>query len=419
MKDIYLYTHGGGFHVDDVLSTSLLELYFEIKEPDVEHAFHIARITDEDITSIGNSDKSFIYDIGLGKYDHHQADNEARPDGIEYASLGKLWREFGKELFPDIWQEMDDKYIKILDYYDNHGWKSARLRFGDDFKVPGSTVHDISCYNVNWDETDSDYERFLMAVELGKAILIDKVNEFRNTSDYVPKRDEFKTEINRFTEHKKLANLKAKEIMNEIIEYKEPFERLLVLDEFIPFKGSLYERDIYSFVVSPSSRSGWGAEAISVNGKYLCEFADDDKSTFRHNSGFYRSYKTKQDAVDACRKALEIQRLQREADAAKGKGAFVIEAFFEVLADINGEIFLMEIPALIASSDTESGLRALYEKLKYKKCPKQRVLDSLILKLCPDLPDNYKTINFDYKVGYEPALKSSNNKIIYPEFFNN
>lgn len=406
MKDIYLYTHGGGFHVDDVLSTSLLELYFEIKEPDEKHVFHVARITDEDITSIGNSDNSFIYDIGLGKYDHHQADNEARADGIEYASLGKLWRESGKELFPDIWQEMDEKYIKILDYYDNHGWKNAFLRFGEYFRIPSSTVHDISCYNVNWDETVSDYERFLRAVELGKAILIDKVNEFRNTPDYTPKRDEFKSELNRLKERKKLANSKAKKIMDDIIEHKDPFERLLVLDNFIPFKGSLYEKDIYSFVVSPSSRSGWSAEAISVKGEFLCEFADNDKSTFRHNSGFYRSYKTKQDAIDACRKALELQREQRETDAANGKGAFVIEVYFEVAADINGEVFLMEIPALIAISDTESGLRGLYEKLKYKKCPKQSFLEPSILKLCPDLPENHMIMKLDYKVGYRPALKS-------------
>lgn len=81
-------THPGQFHSDDVFATALLlKLNPEFKY--------------ERTREIPTDPSVFVYDKGMGKYDHHQADNEIRPNGIAFASFGKIWRDFSKYLMVD------------------------------------------------------------------------------------------------------------------------------------------------------------------------------------------------------------------------------------------------------------------------------------------------------------------------------
>ena len=65
-KDAKFITHAGSFHADDVMATVLLEILYE----DVSLA-RVAEIDEKDTDA-------FVYDIGLGKYDHHQDDKVRR-----------------------------------------------------------------------------------------------------------------------------------------------------------------------------------------------------------------------------------------------------------------------------------------------------------------------------------------------------
>ena len=78
------FTHGAKFHSDDVFATAFLEMI----KPDIEvkRGFEVPKDFD-----------GIIYDIGRGKFDHHQKDKEYRENGCPYAAFGLLWREFGAQ----------------------------------------------------------------------------------------------------------------------------------------------------------------------------------------------------------------------------------------------------------------------------------------------------------------------------------
>ena len=80
MQDAAAFTHGGKFHADDVFSSALL-LYFNPK------------ITITRGNKIPEDFKGIVFDIGRGKYDHHQRDSRVRENGVPYAAFGLLWEE--------------------------------------------------------------------------------------------------------------------------------------------------------------------------------------------------------------------------------------------------------------------------------------------------------------------------------------
>ncbi len=85
IEEANFITHNGKFHCDEVFSTIILsEVYDEI----------ILCRTSE-LTNI--SPNQFVFDVGEGKFDHHQANAETRENGIKYASAGLIWREYRRE----------------------------------------------------------------------------------------------------------------------------------------------------------------------------------------------------------------------------------------------------------------------------------------------------------------------------------
>ena len=69
-------THAGKFHADDVFGAAFLKII----NPDIK----IIRSN-----SVPNDFEGIVFDIGMGKFDHHMADNEVRECGIPYAAFGK------------------------------------------------------------------------------------------------------------------------------------------------------------------------------------------------------------------------------------------------------------------------------------------------------------------------------------------
>lgn len=141
------FTHGGLFHADDVFSTALLKyLYPEIE---VIRGYQVPENFD-----------GIVYDIGLGKYDHHQADRRVRDNGIPYAAFGLLWEEFGAGIVgAKEAKKFDEEFIQPLDLSDNTG-KMNLLSLT------------ISDRNPNWKESDVDgNERFEEAVAFAGEVL--------------------------------------------------------------------------------------------------------------------------------------------------------------------------------------------------------------------------------------------------------
>ena len=105
----YGLTHSGIFHADDVFATAFIELI----NPDIK----IIRSN-----SVPDDFDGIVYDVGLGEFDHHGRDNEARENGIPYAAFGKLWRKFAKDVYGEyVSKKIDRCLIESLDLSDNTG----------------------------------------------------------------------------------------------------------------------------------------------------------------------------------------------------------------------------------------------------------------------------------------------------------
>jgi uncharacterized UPF0160 family protein len=92
-----LVTHNGSFHSDDIFACATISLILEKKK----QKFEIIRTRDEKIIPTGD----YVFDVGgvynpkKNRFDHHQKGGAGkRVNGIEYASIGLVWKKFGKEL---------------------------------------------------------------------------------------------------------------------------------------------------------------------------------------------------------------------------------------------------------------------------------------------------------------------------------
>lgn len=197
-------THAGKFHADDVFASALLKILF----PDIR-IFRKAKITDND-----RADNVIIFDIGGGKYDHHQAPKykEVRQDGTPYAAFGKIWRDFGYMIFPN--QEdrdyLENILIKPLDNTDNGG-------------APNPLTSAIKVFNSNWDDNVTQDIRFEKAVNFAKEIIENHIA-------------------------KKQAENRADEILKKVLETQKG--SVLVLDQYIPINPNLAKNVL--FVLYPS-----------------------------------------------------------------------------------------------------------------------------------------------------------------------
>ena len=131
-------THGGKFHADDVFSAALLKMINP--QMDIVRVFQIP----DDFDGI-------VFDIGAGKYDHHQERAEVRENGVPYAAFGLLWRDFGKDIMSRGLSEnqakkeaeiFDEKFIQPLDEDDNTGNGSQLAGI-------------IATFNPSWDSDES------------------------------------------------------------------------------------------------------------------------------------------------------------------------------------------------------------------------------------------------------------------------
>ena len=102
-KNAKAFTHSGKFHADDVFSYALL-LY-------LNPAITITRGN-----KVPKDFDGIVFDIGRGKYDHHQKDSRIRENGIPYAAFGLLWEELGKEILgEELAAKFDESFIQPLD----------------------------------------------------------------------------------------------------------------------------------------------------------------------------------------------------------------------------------------------------------------------------------------------------------------
>lgn len=271
-KDAKAYTHGGKFHADDVFSAALL-LY----------------INPEIVISRGNKVPEdfdgIVFDIGRGRYDHHQKDSRVRENGVPYAAFGLLWEALGKEILgEELAEKLDESFIQPLDINDNTGEKNELATL-------------IGNFNPPWDAKGGSDEAFFQAISVAGMILENKFERYR-------------------------GNARADQRVEQVLEEHNPKDRILVLPEFIPCQKALAETEI-AFVIFPSNRGGYciqpqkreysmnykcsfPSQWLGLEGEELVKETGLSSAVFCHKGGFLMTVGELEDAKAACKKALEV-----------------------------------------------------------------------------------------------------------------
>lgn len=226
-------THSGTMHADEVFATAFLELYK-------------GNVSVFRTTSVGEIDDSvLVYDIGRGKFDHHQLDAEKRDNGITYSSFGLLWREFGKSFLEkndfsnidDLWSEIDKDLVEGIDADDNGFF--PKIETNPNHRVK-TLPNIIKIFNPSFDSGEDESTQFLKAVNLAKSILEEEIY---------------------YVNGKVIASHR----INEIIEESDPNSKYLILDEFLPYEEAILNNPNTGnllFVAFPSNRGGYAIKTL-------------------------------------------------------------------------------------------------------------------------------------------------------------
>lgn len=273
-------THGGKFHADDVFSAALLK----IVNPNIEiiRAFEIPEAFE-----------GIVFDIGGGKFDHHQENSEVRENGIPYASFGLLWREFGESIICGNCspkqtareaQHFDESFVQLLDEDDNTG--SGNQLAGV-----------IDSFNPSWDSKDSSDKCFFEAVALAETILRRKIEGVMSVQ-------------------------RAAALVERALA--EAKDNIVVLPQYAPWKMVLSKTQT-DFVVYPSQRGGYSAQVIPPDEEdeekhyFPKEWAGKTEDelrritgiktlTFCHKGRFLISADTLDDIIEACKMARNLDK---------------------------------------------------------------------------------------------------------------
>lgn len=289
-KKNLLVTHNGTFHADDIFACAVLSIY-------LKDNIKVVRTRDEEIIKKGDYvfDIGGIYDENINRYDHHQKEGAGkRENGIPYASIGLVWKRFGKEICgdEDIAKQIDEKIIQPIDANDN-----GVSIFDIKEDIAPYTIQDVFfAYRPSFSEEQNHDEIFMKMMYFAKEILL--------------------REIFKMKDAKKMASI-VEDFYN-----KAEDKRLIILDDSYPWGDVLGGHVEPIYVVYPKTGM-WRVECVrkekygfenrkplpeSWAGKRDEELAKTTgvkDSVFCHNGRFLAVAKTKEGALSLAKDALE------------------------------------------------------------------------------------------------------------------
>lgn len=292
LEEADLITHSSTFHADEVFSTIVLTNINDNEE------FKISRVNE-----LNTKTKAIVYDIGYGKYDHHQiGGNGTRDDGINYCSFGLIWKEFGKvmlkrldiENIDSIYNTIDKKIVEVIDANDNGQILSYKTEFE-------SIPNIVALFNSSWDEENKQDEYF-NDIYCYMTTIFNKI---------IKKID---------------SKLKARKYVEIAIDNVK--DNILILDKFMPWKDVILESNNEKansilFVIFPSNRGGYSVHAVpnghqefalrmlfplswaGLKDKEFQEVTGVNSAKFCHNARFICSTNTLEDAYKLASIAIE------------------------------------------------------------------------------------------------------------------
>lgn len=224
-------THGASHHLDELTASLIIQK----KYPNIKIK-RVLKVTPE----MESDPNTIIYDIGWGRFDHHQPDGEVRPNGIKYAACGLIWREFGLEIMNgdhDAFEMFDKQICQAVDVWDN-----GQVEINDGPLLASQMA--VGAFNKLWDEDFSDPDAgFWAAMAFLK-----------------PWFDRALMQIK--------SKCHAKSVVDAAVkQYVEGDSCAVVFDQFIPWQDWLLsnkDADSALYAVFPSDRGGWCIQTIPV-----------------------------------------------------------------------------------------------------------------------------------------------------------
>jgi len=231
-----IVTHNARFHADEVFGVAVLREVFG-DEPTLIRTRDQAVITTGDIVLDVGSE----YDPERLRFDHHQIGKAgARPNGVEYASFGLIWKHYGERLCasPIIADCVDRKVVQPIDAMDN-GVDLYTATYKDIYPYTWQSI--VVSFNPTWKEsneaTDAAFEE---TVAVARKVL--------------------KREIVHATHF-----IEAQEFVTAAYEHAAD-KRLVVLDDNYPYMFTLSKYPEPLYVVLPNSQdTQWKVECMRNN----------------------------------------------------------------------------------------------------------------------------------------------------------
>ncbi len=228
LDEAIVMTHGGYFHADEVFASVILS--YTIKP------LIVARVM-----QVPENCEKLVYDIGGGKYDHHQKEKKCRSDGLPYAAAGLIWRDFGnkalrelgveEELISVVWKQIDQSLISGIDASDNG------ISMNADYSIL-AVDSIIGMFNPLWDESVDADDAFLEACVIADQIL------------------------------RRVIDSTVSEVRGEVL-IKEAMRRAdgrtICLEEYAPWQKCVCAEDPnnkFWYIVYPSNRGGYNVQCV-------------------------------------------------------------------------------------------------------------------------------------------------------------
>lgn len=226
-------THSGTMHADEVFATAFLEQYFGKNK--------VLRTNSVEFDKL--STKVIVYDIGRGKFDHHQVDALKRDNDITYCSFGLLWKEFGKDFLKkegfsnidSLWEYIDKDFVEGIDADDN----GVFPKIDAIYKV--KTISSIiKLFNPSFDSDEDESCQFIKAVDVASKIFYEEIL---------------------YANGKVIADKNVNDLLDEV----DSDSKFLILDKFLPYEETILNREDKNnilFVAFPSNRGGYAIKTI-------------------------------------------------------------------------------------------------------------------------------------------------------------
>ena len=247
-----LITHNSVFHADEVMATAILSCFY--------NRSNVTILRTNKVDKYVNDENTIIYDIGFGKYDHHQkGGNGVRKNGVPYAACGLIWKDFGKDLIAKTASNMDieltyeevNKIFEIIDTLIIQGIDANDNGYrAKNYVKPEVNHYNISnivfslntiSYDGGVTSSQQDFN-FISAVDICVKILIANIRKYADT-------------------------IAAEKHLQKLIDSREN-KRVLVLDKYIPWiKYVVENNDDIWYVVFPSARNAgeYNMQAVQIS----------------------------------------------------------------------------------------------------------------------------------------------------------